>query len=257
MNMLHAIILGIIQGITEWLPISSSGHLAIIQTMLGLKPPLFFDVMLHVGTLLVIIAVFWKDVVKMIWALLKLDFKNSNGKMAIFIILGSIPTALIGYFFHDIFESFFSNLFAIGAALIITGIILFISKFAKENRLLNYKDSILIGIAQGISIIPGISRSGLTISIGLFRNIKRIEAAKFSFLLLIPAVIGAAVYESNELVIGNVDIASILIGTVVAVITGYISLKLLLRMIIERRFYLFSYYCWIVGILVILLATLM
>ncbi len=253
-NIIQAIILGIVQGITEWLPISSSGHLVIFQHFFNLDVPIFFDIMLHVATLLVIFVVFYKDILQMLKALLKLDFKSEHGKMNLFIIIGSIPTAIIGFVFHDLFESFFSNLTAVAIALLVTGFILYSTKLVKNN---NHKitliDSVLVGIAQGLAIIPGISRSGSTISIGMLLGIKKELVAKFSFLLAIPAIIGATLFEAKDFASIDINVIPLLFGMLSAFIVGYLSLKWLLNLIIKQKFHLFAYYCWTVGILLLII----
>jgi len=250
-SLLQAIILGIIQGITEWLPVSSSGHLVIAQEYLGISVPVFYDILLHVGTLIVIVLVFWKDLLEMIKALFRLDFMSEYGRLLSFIIIGSIPTAIIGYYFQDVFMSFFTNLKVVGIALLATGALLFVSERWESNRKLNYKDSLLIGIVQGISIIPGISRSGTTISAGLLRGVKKELVAKFSFLLSIPAILGATIMVGKDFTLAELNLAS-LVGVAVAIIVGYISLKTLLRLITEKKFHLFAYYCWLVGAVVLI-----
>ncbi|MFQ5758584.1 MAG: undecaprenyl-diphosphate phosphatase [Candidatus Bathyarchaeia archaeon] len=256
---METLILAIIQGITEWLPISSSGHLVIVQKyLLHEQPPLIFDVALHIGTLCVVLAVFWRDIVGVLKALFRLDFKADEGRLALFIAVGSIPTALIGYFFHDILESFFYNVLVVGVALVVNGIFLFFSKRRGDDKKLDYLDSLLIGIAQGTAIIPGISRSGLTITAGLLRKVEKKTAFTYSFLLSVPAVIGATIlefssaYASNELVIGGVDIATMFFGVVVSMVTGYVSLKLLQKLVMSEKFHLFAYYCWLAGMVIIL-----
>jgi len=251
LTLIDILILAIVQGITEWMPISSSGHLVITQQYLRLTVPLIFDVMLHVGTLLVVLAVFWKDVIKIVKALVRLDFKTDEGKLALFIAVGSVPTALIGFFFHDILESLFYNLLVVGIALLITGFVLFVSERRKNNRKLNYLDSLLIGVAQGIAIIPGISRSGVTIATGLLRKVKKETAFRYSFLLSVPAVIGATIMESRDLVIGKVDIIALFLGMIISMTIGYISLKLLQKIVMKEKFHLFAYYCWIVGAVIV------
>jgi undecaprenyl-diphosphatase len=160
LTLLKAFVLGVIQGITEWLPISSSGHLVIFQQLMGLDVPIAFDILLHLGTLVVIFLVFWKDILKILKAFFTFNFKTFHGKLSLFIILGSIPTAIIGFIFHDVLESFFSNLFVVGIALICTGALLYATKYFNGKRKLSFLDSFLIGIFQGIAIIPGVSRSG-------------------------------------------------------------------------------------------------
>ncbi len=251
-TLIEALILAVIQGLTEWLPVSSSGHLVITQTVLGLNPPLIFDVMLHVGTLLVVLAVFRKDIANIIKAVVKRDFETEEGKLALFIVVGSVPIAIIGFIFHDVIESLFSNLLAVGLALIITGSVLFFSEKRIGNKKMGIRDSLLIGLAQGVAIIPGISRSGITVATGLLRKISKATAFRYSFLLSVPAVIGATVMESKDLVLGNMDMAPMLLGTTISMIVGYGSLKLLQKIVMNEKFHLFAYYCWTVGIAIIL-----
>ena len=251
LTLIDILILAVVQGITEWLPISSSGHLVIIEKCLGLTPPLIFNVMLHVGTLFVVLAVFRRDIVKIVKAFVRLDFKTDEGKLALFIVVGSVPTALIGFFFYGIFKSFFSNLLVVGVGLLITGFVLFVSERRKNNRKLNYLDSLLIGTAQGVAVIPGISRSGVTIATGLLRKVKKETAFKYSFLLSIPAIIGATIMESRDLAVGNVDAVAMFLGAIISMIVGYISLKFLQKIVMKEKFHLFAYYCWIVGLITV------
>ncbi|MFQ6087111.1 MAG: undecaprenyl-diphosphate phosphatase [Candidatus Bathyarchaeia archaeon] len=247
MDLIQVLILAIIQGITEWLPISSSGHLVVVQEYFGLAPPVVFDVMLHVGTLLVVLTAFWRDITEMLRAVAKLDLKAEDGKLAVFIVVGSIPTALIGFVFRDVFKSFFYNPLAVGMALLGTGCILYASKYGKNGKEMSYSDAFLIGIAQGIAIIPGVSRSGVTIATGLLSKLRKETAFKFSFLLSIPAVIGAAVTESKDLLLAEVDVSTMVLGVTVSMIVGYLALKLLQRLLLKERFHLFAFYCWLLG----------
>jgi len=251
-TLIEVFILAVVQGLTEWLPVSSSGHLVITQTVLGLNPPLIFDVMLHVGTLIVVLTVFRKDIRDIIKALIKRDFETEEGKLAVFIAVGSIPIAIIGFVFYKTIESLFSNILAVGLALIITGCVLFFSEKRIGNKKMGILDSLLIGLAQGIAIIPGISRSGVTIATGLLRKIDKATAFRYSFLLSVPAVIGATLMESRELVAGNIDVVPLFLGTIISMIVGYVSLKLLQKIVMSEKFHLFAYYCWIVGIAIIL-----
>lgn len=252
-RIIETLILAVVQGITEWLPISSSGHLVIVQEWLGLEElPLLFPVTLHVGTLCVVLLTFRRDIAEIFKALVRLDFKTEEGKLALYIAVGSVPTAAIGFLFHDIFESFFYSLLAVGVALLITGSFLYVSERRKNRRELGYLDSLLIGIAQGVAIIPGISRSGATITTGLLRRVEKEKVFRYSFLLSIPAIIGAVVTESMNLTVSNMDPATLLLGAVTSMIVGYASLKLLLKIILRERLHLFAYYCWIVGIILIL-----
>jgi undecaprenyl-diphosphatase len=230
---------------------SSFGHLVIVEEYLGLELPLIFNVMLHLGTMFVVLVVFWRDIINIVKALVSLDFKTDEGKLALLIAVGSVPTALIGFFFHDIFESFSHNLLAVGVALLITGFVLFVSERRKTDRELSYLDSLLIGTAQGIAITPGISRSGVTIATGLLRRVKKEIAFKYSFLLSVPAVIGATAMESRDLVVGNVDVVALFLGAITSMIVGYISLKFLQKIVMKEKFHLFAYYCWIVGLITV------
>jgi len=259
LSLLETLILAIVQGVTEWLPISSSGHLVVVQQyLLPEPPPLLFDVALHIGTLCVVLAVFWRELISILKALVRFDFKSEEGKLGVFIAVGSIPTALIGYFFHDVLESFFYNVLVVGMALVVNGVVLFFSELREDGRRVGFLDSLLIGVAQGTAIVPGISRSGLTIATALLRKVEKKTAFAFSFLLSVPAVIGATILESarawasSDLVIGGVDIATMLFGVVVSMIIGYMSLKLLRKIVMSRRLHLFAYYCWIAGIAIIL-----
>ena len=248
---LEILILAIIQGLTEWLPISSSGHLTIAQKLLGFNPPLLFDVMLHFGTLVVVLIVFRIDILNIIKALAKADFKTEDGKIALFIVVGSIPIGILGFTFYEFLKSLFSNILAVGLALVFTGCFLFGSKKKLGHGRLGFIDSLFIGFAQAIALIPGISRSGLTISVGLLRKVDKDLAFRFSFLLSLPAILGATVFESKELVLGNIDVLLLFLGTVISMVIGYISLKFLQRIIMTERLHLFAYYCWIIGLLTI------
>ena len=247
MDLIQVLILSIIQGITEWLPISSSGHLVVVQEYFGLTPPVIFDVMLHVGTLLVVLTAFWRDIAGMLKALAQLDFASEDGKLAVFIVVGNIPTALIGFVFRGIFKSFFNNPLAVGIALLGTGCILYVSKYGENGKEMSYLDAFLIGIAQGIAIIPGVSRSGVTIATGLLSKLRKETVFKFSFLLSIPAVIGAMIFESGNLFLGEIDGLTVVLGVIVSMIVGFVALKLLQRLLLKKRFHLFAFYCWLLG----------
>jgi len=259
LTLIDILILALVQGITEWLPISSSGHLAIIQNFLGLRAEenqlIFLDIMLHLGTACVVLVAFRKDVAKIVKALARLNFKTEEGKLALFVLVGSIPTALIAFTLHPIFESFFENLLAVGVALLVTGFFLFASKRGKNNKELDYLDSFMIGVAQGVAFIPGISRSGVTIATGLLRGVKKQKVFRYSFLLYIPAAIGAAIastiMEFRNSSMQGIYLAAILFGVITSMIIGYVSLKLLQRIVEKEKFHLFAYYCWMVGLITV------
>jgi undecaprenyl-diphosphatase len=251
-TLIEVFILAVVQGLTEWLPVSSSGHLVITQKALGLNPPLIFDVMLHVGTLIVVLTVFRKDIAEIIKALVKRDFETEEAKLALFIAVGSVPIAIIGFVFYDFLKSLFSNLPAVGLALLITGCVLFFSEKRIGNRKIGILDSLLIGLAQAVAIIPGVSRSGVTVATGLLRRVDKAIAFKYSFLLSVPAVLGATVMESRELAAANVDMAPLFLGATISMIVGYASLKLLQKIVMSEKFHLFAYYCWTIGLAIIL-----
>ncbi len=250
--MLVEILLGVIQGIAEWLPISSSGHLALFQQYFHTGTPVIYDIMLHVATLIVIFIVFWDEILKMIKAVLRFDFSSDHGRLALFIIIGSIPTAIIGLLFQNMFLGLFTNVTAIGVALVINGIILSLTKHSRGSRKLTWVDSLIVGAAQGVAIIPGLSRSGLTISAGLFRGVERRTIAAFSFLLAVPAIIGAALLESRDLVVGSLNYSALAVSMLVSMVVGYFALKFLLKLVLNKKLYVFAYYCWIAGLLIII-----
>ncbi|MEA3475316.1 MAG: undecaprenyl-diphosphatase UppP [Candidatus Cloacimonadota bacterium] len=261
MNIINSIILGIVQGLTEFLPVSSSGHLVIFQELLKYnKPGILFEIIVHIGTLTAVIVYFRKDIVKLIIAVFswKKDRDNeikSYQHMLLHLIIASIVTGIIGLIFQDILESFFDNILMVSIMLLVTGLILFISdKVKNTNReQLNLPTSLFIGFAQSIAIIPGISRSGSTISAGIFAGLKRDIAVRFAFLLSIPAIIGAVILKSKELsdVITHDLLLPYLLAGISAAIVGYLSISLLIQLIKKAKLIYFSIYCWIVGCLTI------
>jgi undecaprenyl-diphosphatase len=231
-NIPQSIFLGIVQGLTEFLPVSSSGHLVFFQSLFGLEEPLiFFDVMLHLGTLLAVVIYFRKDICEIVQglgAVLKKRHKNPpQVKLFLLIVLASIPTGLMGILFKDWFESFFSKPKWVGGMLLITGSVLWLTRWAKKEGKplgrMRWFDAILIGIAQGIAIIPGISRSGATISVGLFCGLDRELSGKFSFLLSIPAILGATLLDEMKKVNSGGALWTTLIGTAVAFGVGILT----------------------------------
>jgi undecaprenyl-diphosphatase len=254
-TLIEAFILAVVQGLTEWLPVSSSGHLVIFQHFLGLNPPLIFDLMLHVGTLAVVLVVFRQDIIDILKALARRDIRSDDGKLAIYIVVGSIPIAVVGVTLRDTIEQLFSNILAVGVALIVTAAILFVSEKREGNKKIGTLDSLIVGLAQAAALIPGISRSGTTISTGLLRKIDKQTAFKFSFLLSAPAILGATIFELKDLATTNLDLAPIVLGTIVSMVVGYISLKILQRIVMSQKFHLFAYYCAVVGAAVIVYVT--
>ena len=275
MTTLEAVVLGIIQGLTEFLPVSSSGHLVLFQQIFGLKEAeLFFDVCVHLGTLVAVILVFHREIGNIIAALLRLlslagqkdKFlqqleSDPDVKMAWLIIIGSIPTAILGLMFHNIADRLFSSPFFTGLMLVVTGLLLWLTRRArldgKKTGLAGFSrtKAFIIGIVQGLAIIPGISRSGSTISIGLLLGINRETAARYSFLLSIPAIVGAGLLSLKDGLSQTDPVIRLsLLGAVSAALVGYGALKVLLRMVKRGHLYVFAPYCWLVGILAIVLS---
>ncbi len=247
MSVLQAVTLGVIQGITEWLPISSSGHLVLYQQIARVDTPLLFDVLLHFASLLVILVVFRQRITEIL----------RSSEYIRNIILGSIPIALAGFLARDIIEASFSNMRIVPFALIITGFFLFLTHFAREKTTKTSPlNSIIIGISQSLALLPGISRSGATISTGMFLGISREKSAEFSFILAVPAILGATLFEIVEIVrTGSLEKSLIMplsIGMVISFIVGYFSLKLLLKAVKSRKFFWFSFYCMALGLLLII-----
>ncbi|MEM2338239.1 MAG: undecaprenyl-diphosphate phosphatase [Candidatus Bathyarchaeia archaeon] len=252
-DLLKVIILSVIQGFTEWLPISSTGHLKICENLLGLKVPLLFDVVLHVGTLIVVLAFFRNDIAATLRALTNLDFKTEHGRLIPLIIVGTVPTAAIGWFFYEFLEHVFHELSVTATAFVVCGVFLWLTKIGRERFTdIHYKEALSIGIAQGLAVVPGLSRSGLTIAVALLLGVKCEKAFKFSFLLSIPAVVGALALtlyrEHNMLFTSTFGLFEFSVGAVVVMIVGYLVLKLLWKVLARRKFHFFAIYCWLLGI---------
>ncbi len=265
LSIIQAIILGIFQGVTEFLPISSSGHLVLLQKLFNINEgTLFFTVMLHLGTFVSIVIVYFKDIMNIIIECIKLIVDVIKNKrivldndykiLGVLVIVGSIPTVLMGVLLGDLFTSFYNSLTVVGCAFIITGFILFIaekkSKGNKNVRNFRIVDALIIGIFQGFAITPGISRSGSTIVGALFMGLNKKLATKFSFFLALPAILGASLLELFEVFGGQSNISisfPIVLGTIISAIVGIISINILIKMLEKRKLHYFSYYLWILG----------
>ncbi len=258
--------MGVLQGITEFLPVSSSGHLVLLKNVFGMKEPdLFFDTMVHCGTLLAVLVVLRHDI-KALAASFFLILKgllatphetirlrnNPQGVLIVFIIIACIPTALIGFLFKGFVERLFSSVFAVGVSLAVTGTLLLITRFAhydlRSKKGMRWTDAFVIGCAQAVAIAPGISRSGSTIATALLLGIDREMAGRFSFLIFIPAILGAIMVnvelpESHALAY----LSTMAAATVAASLTGYAALKLLLRFVRQGKLYVFAPYCYCLG----------
>lgn len=244
-----AALLGAIQGITEWLPISSSGHLALLQISLGLDASVAFDAILHLATLLIAAAKFRGDLASILGSWLRFDFGSPPAKLGLMVLVGNVPTLLLGLAFRGAFEAMHSDPRAIGLAFLLTGALLYASKRGGSDggKGIGFREAILIGLSQGLSIAPGASRSGLTIATASLLGIGRMEAVRFSFLLMMPAVLGALALEAGKLPAADMGHLEALAGFSTALAIGYLSLGLLIRSVSRRRFHQFSYYCWFIG----------
>jgi len=251
-DIFQAIILGIVQGITEWLPVSSSGHLVLFEHLFGLTQPLLFDIMLHVGSLFVVLFFFRKEILELIAGVF--DGDKEKLLIVLMMVIATIPIAIVGYFFQDFIESIFKDLRTVGFALLFTALILFLSRYPykKEGKLTLWK-AFVIGVFQAVAILPGVSRSGSTISSGMMLGIRKEEVAKFSFLIFIPAILGALALHIGDIT-AFTDPLPVIVGTLVSAIVGYFSLKLLMNIIKKDKFSWFSVYCLILGIVVLIVA---
>jgi undecaprenyl-diphosphatase len=244
------ILLGIIQGFTEFLPVSSSGHLVIFQRLLNLPHSIAFDVVVHLATALAVVVFFWKDIIELF---------TKKRKMLWLLIVGTFFTGIIGILFKDFFESLFSSVSAVGFFLILTGVVILIAEWIGKGKRdldqMNIWDAILIGLAQGCAIAPGFSRSGATISASLSRNIDRTLAARFSFLLSIPAIAGAGLLQSKAIIkAGTIGIGiwPLILGFVAAFVSGWAAIKIFMNIIQRTSIRAFAYYCFAIGAIIIL-----
>ena len=251
MTIIEAITLGIIQGLTEFLPISSSGHLVLSQVILGIQiPGNDFEVLLHIGTLCSILVVFNNDIKNILFTL----SSKETQKFILMIFVGTIPAVIIGLGFKDVIERLFDDIIVVGFALVFTGITLIGSFYSKSG---NKKNTIikafLIGVAQAIAIIPGISRSGITISFALFLGLDTRQAAKFSFLLAIPVISGAGILMATDLRDGfSIDIYTASSGLITSFFVGMVALKWLLSWLEGGKFHYFGIYCFLIGIFIVI-----
>lgn len=260
MEIIQAIILGIIQGISEFLPISSSGHLALAPSYFGWQDQgLNFDVALHFGTAIAVIWFFRKDWKKLLigfWNSLKSrKAQNIHERLIWLIIIASIPAGVIGFIYQDIVSTYFRHPLFISYALIITGIILYLvdelAKRMKNIEKINFWNALIIGIAQILAIIPGISRSGITILTARAQGFDRVSSTRFSFLLATPIILAATVNSAINLGTENVNIIALILGTVTAAIAGYFAIKLLLNYLKQHSFAYIALYVILLGILTI------
>ncbi|MEE8341638.1 MAG: undecaprenyl-diphosphate phosphatase [Candidatus Neomarinimicrobiota bacterium] len=250
MTIFEAALLGIIQGLTEFLPISSSGHLVIGQKVLGVSMAgNIFEIVVHLGTLGSVLIIFWSDILQLIKSL-----KSGTTQNYIFALaIGTLPAVIIGFLFKDVITEAFENIRVIAIALLITGIILVATKFVTPKlKDISICRGLLIGIAQAMAIVPGISRSGITISLGMYLGIAPDKAAKFSFLLAIPAIAGAGLLTGLDLMATSepsLPWSALIVGFLSSLLVGWISLKWLFGLIRSGKFHWFGVYCILIGLL--------
>jgi undecaprenyl-diphosphatase len=282
MSYTQAILLGIVQGLTEFLPISSSGHLVIVQHLFGLRQAdLAFDVSVHLGTLMAVVAFFRKDIIGIIMDLLAFSRKlrstgpfgwqatlqaHPHARLAGLIVIGSIPTAVLGLFLKQFADRLFASPFIAGGMLLVTGTLLVTTRRPQQRaqqrptdfrRLAQIRilDALMVGVSQGLAVMPGLSRSGTTITVAIHSGIHPEAAARFSFLLSIPAVAGAALLVLREALAQNTfEPATCLIGALAALVVGYAALALLVFVINRGRLFAFAPYCWLAGTAAMFLA---
>ena len=282
MNIEHTVFLGIIQGLTEFLPISSSGHLVIFQHLVGLKDPeLLLDISLHIGTLLAICIFFWSDIRamvtecgaflrKVVWKRepANLPLKGMNGQrdetqqfpyatLTFWVLLGVIPTALTGIAFRQLFQQMFGSTLVVGIMLMVTGTILGASRLipdrAIKKKSIGLVAALAVGLAQGAAITPGISRSGITIVCGLLCGLDRELAGRFSFLISIPAIIGALVMQFDMTELGEIGYAPLMTGIVTSFVTGLIALKITMNYVKKGKLHYFLPYCFLAGLVALVI----
>ena len=271
MTYLMSVVLGFVQGVAEFLPISSSGHLSLLQTWFGLEEPdNLFNVLLHFATLIAVCVVYWRDIVDMIAEFFRgvgalCSRKGNSGpvpparRLVMMVILGTLPLILV-LPIEDKVESLGASNIFVGIALLVTGAILFVSdrmaRGRKNARTATVTDALLVGCAQAVAVIPGLSRSGCTISAGMALGFDRTFAVRYSFLLSLPAVLGATLLKVLDVVKDGIDTALLpvyLVGMVVAGVVGYFSIRLVNLLAQKNKFGKFAYYCWAIGVVAIVL----
>ena len=268
MNIFQGILIGIVQGLTEFLPVSSSAHLVFIQNILGVESSLAFDTFLHLGTLIAVVWFFKVDIYKMIrsWWLSIGDLiqgrfrqgflEDPYKRLAWYVILATIPVALVGVLFEDAVDSLFAGALYVPAFfLFVTGTILYLSQRLPSGNVnfdtISKKEALFMGLGQACAILPGLSRSGTTIAAGLTIGLNKDFAAKFSFILSIPAILGAFILQVKD--IGSAVDANflpIILGFIASIIAGYMAIRWMLDLIENRSLDIFAYYCWVIGIVV-------
>jgi len=261
MSVGESIFLGILQGITEFLPVSSSGHLVLFQNILGIKTPeIFFDTMVHFGTFFAILFFFFQNIKHFLKDLIK-EIKGGEGRENInfflYLIVGTLPIVILGILLQEKIDEIFNSLRIVGFSFLFTSLILFLTYFFQKQKKivnLNFINSFFIGLFQAVALFPGVSRSGVTISAGIFSKIDKEKIFQFSFYLGAIAILGATIMQIPEIQnLNQNQIIASLIGFLVSLLVGYFALVLLKRVFISNKFYLFGFYTLIAGIICFLL----
>lgn len=249
MDLLIALLLGVIQGVTEWLPISSSGHLVIFQNLFGVEEPVLFDAVVHLGTLTAVLAVIRRDVIHILRAVIRgirdPDVRHSSPFIsAVLILIATIPAGVAGLFMTEQIEASFKSIHVAATGLLITGIILISTRGRGGGRILpTAKGAFIIGLFQAFALVPGVSRSGSTIGAGLHLHMDPVNSARFSFLMAVPVISLAGAYELMKSSPADVG-PFLLVGYITSAIVGYTALRTLIRIMSMRRFHLFAFYCF-------------
>ena len=273
MTYFSSFIMGLVQGLAEFLPISSSGHLAIAENLLGMETavPEFFDVLLHLGTLLAVFVAYWSEICEMVAEFFRGIGDIVHGttprqvpparRLILLIVVATLPLLLV-LPFHKKVQALSGNMVFVGAALVVTGFLLFICDLLRKGRKTEGRatmvDALIVGVAQAIATLPGISRSGMTISAGCFCGFERKFAVRFSFLMSIPAILGANILSLADAVKAGIvwtEVPMYMLGVITAAVVGYVCIRLLKLIAEKGRFGAFSYYCWAVGLLTLLLCA--
>jgi undecaprenyl-diphosphatase len=258
METVDAIVLGVIQGLTEFLPVSSSGHLELGKAVLGdnsvPEESLLFTVVLHFATALATVVVFRKDILELLKGLFSFKW-NEETQFALKIVASMVPAVIVGLFFEEQLESLFNgNIILVGFMLIITGLLLFLAGRAKHTgKDITWKDAVIIGVSQAIAMLPGISRSGATISTSVLLGNDRAKAARFSFLMVVPLIFGKIAKDilSGDISLENTASSPLILGFVAAFVTGLIACTWMISLVRKAKLHYFSYYCFAVGIIAI------
>ena len=268
MSILQALILGIVQGATEFIPVSSSGHLVLIPALFGWdQPGLAYDAFLHLATLIAVVVYFWRDIIGLIKAWLQswshLTAMTPRERMAWLIIVSAVPGALLGYFLEDRIAGLFDSIRAVGVMLLVTGLLLVgsesIGRRVRDLDHLKLSDALWMGLAQGLAIAPGLSRSGATVSAGLICGLRRDEAARFSFLMGIPIILGAGglqMIKFSQAGLEGLSLGALVVGFVAAALAGYLAIRFLLGYVRTHSLRPFAYYCFVIGVAAIVLSAL-